>query len=73
MSSTYETFVERLHELSDINHAQGLMSWDQETYMPPRGAAMRARAMGTLAGLYHERLTAPELVALVSDLKDALI
>ena len=47
------------------------MSWDQETYMPPRGAAMRARAMGTLAGLYHERLTAPELVALVADLKDA--
>ena len=71
MSSTYDAFVERLHELADINHAQGLMSWDQETYMPPRGAAMRARAMGTLAGLYHERLTAPELVALVADLKDA--
>ena len=69
MSSTYETFVERLHELADIGHAQGLMSWDQETYMPPRGAAMRARAMGTLAGLYHERLTAPELVALVADLR----
>ena len=71
MSRTYETFVERLHELADIGHAQGLMSWDQETYMPPRGAAMRARAMGTLAGLYHERLTAPELVSLVADLKDA--
>ena len=71
MSRTYETFVERLHELADLSHAQGLMSWDQETYMPPRGAAMRARALGTLAGLYHERLTAPELVALVADLKDA--
>ncbi|MCE2447161.1 MAG: carboxypeptidase M32 [Candidatus Latescibacteria bacterium] len=71
MSRTYETFVERLHELADLSHAQGLMSWDQETYMPPRGAAMRARAMGTLAGLYHERLTAPELVALVANLRDA--
>ena len=71
MSKTYETFVERLHELADLSHVQGLMSWDQETYMPPRGAAMRARALGTLAGLYHERLTAPELVALVADLKDA--
>ena len=38
MSKTYETFVERLHELADLSHAQGLMSWDQETYMPPRGA-----------------------------------
>ena len=73
MNKTYKAFVERLHELADISHAQGLMHWDQETYMPPRGAAMRARALGTLAGLYHERLTAPALVALVADLKDAAL
>lgn len=73
MNKTYKAFVERLHELADISHAQGLMHWDQETYMPPRGAAMRARALGTLAGLYHERLTAPALVVLVADLKDAAL
>lgn len=73
MNSTYKTFVDRLCELADINHAQGLMGWDQETYMPPRGAARRARALGTLAGLYHERLTAPDLVALVAELKDAAL
>jgi len=73
VNKTYKAFVERLHELADISHAQGLMHWDQETYMPPRGAAMRARALGTLAGLYHERLTAPALVALVADLKDAAL
>ena len=73
MNKTYKAFVERLHELADISHAQGLMHWDQETYMPPRGATMRARALGTLAGLYHERLTAPALVALVADLKDAAL
>lgn len=71
MNETYKAFVERLHELADLGHAQGLMHWDQETYMPPRGAAMRARALGTLAGLCHERLTAPALVALVAELKDA--
>lgn len=73
MNKTYKAFVERLYELADISHAQGLMHWDQETYMPPCGAAMRARALGTLAGLYHERLTAPALVALVADLKDAAL
>lgn len=71
MNETYKAFVERLHELADLGHAQGLMHWDQETYMPRRGAAMRARALGTLAGLCHERLTAPALVALVAELKDA--
>lgn len=69
MSDAYGKFMERVAELADIGHAQGLMGWDQETYMPPKGAAMRARAQGTLAGLHHERLTAPELVALVEELK----
>jgi len=41
--------------------------------MPPKGAAMRARAQGTLAGLHHERLTAPELVGLVADLRGQVL
>lgn len=69
MGKAYEALIERVDELADIGHAQELMGWDQETYMPPKGAAMRARAQGTLAGLHHERLTAPELVALVEELK----
>ena len=69
MSDTYKPFMAKVAELADIGHAEGMLSWDQETYMPPKGAAMRARAQGTLAGLHHERLTAPELVGLVKDLK----
>lgn len=69
MSEVYETFMAKVAELADIGHAEGLLSWDQETYMPPKGATMRARAQGTLAGLHHERLTAPELVGLVDELQ----
>ncbi len=69
MSEKYATFLQRIQELADLGHAQSLMGWDQETYMPPRGTEMRARAQGTLAGLYHEKLTAAELVALVEDLQ----
>ncbi len=69
MSDAYEKFMAKVAELADIGHAEGMLSWDQETYMPPKGAAMRARAQGTLAGLHHERLTTPELVGLVKDLK----
>ncbi len=69
MNKAYEMFMTHIAELADIGHAQSLIGWDQETYMPPRGVAMRARALGTLAGLYHQRLTAPELVALVEDLQ----
>ena len=69
MSDVYEKFMQKVLEIDDIGHAQGLLSWDQETYMPPRGAAMRARAQGTLAGIGHQMMTAPELVALVQELK----
>ena len=65
MDKKYEAFLQRIQQLADLGHAQSLMGWDQETYMPPKGTQMRARAQGTLAGLYHEKMTADELVALV--------
>src|SRR3990167_2308620 len=45
------------NELSDIGSAAGLMAWDQETYMPPKGAGVRAHALATVSGIYHEKLT----------------
>ena len=69
MSESYEKFVARVEQLADLGHAQALLSWDQETYMPPRGTKMRARAQGTLAGLEHEMLIDSELVDLVRDLQ----
>jgi carboxypeptidase Taq len=69
MSENYERFMQKFAELADIDHAQALLSWDQETYMPAKGTAMRARSQGTLAGISHERLTHPDFVALVEYLK----
>ena len=34
-----------------------LVSWDQETYMPPAGAAFRAEQLGLLAELHHKHAT----------------
>ena len=42
MSDAYGKFMERIAELADIGHAEGMLSWDQETYMPPKGAAMES-------------------------------
>ncbi|NKB70736.1 MAG: carboxypeptidase M32 [Candidatus Latescibacteria bacterium] len=69
MGQIYEEFIKRAGELADIGHAQALLGWDQETYMPSRGAARRASSMGTLAGLYHQKLTDPNLVRLVEELQ----
>jgi carboxypeptidase Taq len=56
---------ERLGELSDLGHAGHVLAWDQQVIMPPRGAAARGAALGTIQRLAHDRLVAPELGALL--------
>lgn len=57
--------LERLGELSDLNHAGLVMAWDQQVMMPPGGAPDRGQALGTLGRLAHDRLVAPELGVLL--------
>ena len=54
-----------LNQVSDLNAAAGLMSWDQETQMPPEAARVRGLQMATLAGLSHELFTAPKVGTLL--------
>lgn len=49
-------------EIVDLGSAMGLLSWDQETHMPPAGHQARSRVQSTLAGLRHEKICAPELL-----------
>lgn len=52
----------RWAEIEDLGAASSLLGWDQETHMPPAGAEGRGRVLGTLAGIAHQRLCAPELL-----------
>ena len=51
----------RMQELRDLSALSGLASWDQETYMPPKAEAARGSQLGTIQGLYHERLVDPRV------------
>ncbi|MHA3915809.1 carboxypeptidase M32 [Halovulum sp. GXIMD14793] len=39
----------------------GVMEWDQETMMPPKGASQRAEQSGALQAVIHARRTAPRV------------
>ena len=54
-----------LNQVSDLGAAADLMSWDQETQMPPDAARVRGLQMATLAGLGHEMFTAPRVAELL--------
>jgi carboxypeptidase Taq len=51
---------ERLARISDLESAGAVLSWDQQTYMPPGGAPARAEQLATLAQIGHELLTGTE-------------
>lgn len=58
-----------LNEVADLKNAQAVLSWDQETYMPPGGAAGRGYQASTLAKIAHEKFTSDEVGQLLDDLE----
>jgi carboxypeptidase Taq len=58
----------RLLEINDLDSANAVLSWDQNTYMPPGGAAVRVRQSALLARLSQEKFTDPAIGRLLDDL-----
>jgi carboxypeptidase Taq len=58
----------RMAELSDLNAVGRLLFWDQQTMMPPAGAAARAERAATLSLAIHARESDPELGKLLDAL-----
>jgi carboxypeptidase Taq len=69
VESKLQALKTRLIEINDLESAGSVLSWDQETYMPPGGAAARARQLGTLSRLAHEKLIAPAIGKLLEELR----
>lgn len=65
MGKHYDRMIMIQREISDINGALSLMGWDQETYMPRKGAATRGRQLATLSGMSHTRLISDEMASAV--------
>ncbi|HET6440248.1 MAG TPA: carboxypeptidase M32 [Anaeromyxobacter sp.] len=70
-SRAWETVSRVMAELRALAGISNLLSWDQDTYMPARGAEARGEQMAALEGMVHERLTAPALQEALSTLEAA--
>lgn len=55
-----------LREAATLGSAGALLSWDQETYMPPAAAAHRAEQQALISGLVHERTTSKRVGELIA-------
>jgi carboxypeptidase Taq len=61
VAASFQRVMARAGELADLESANALLGWDQETFMPPKAVGGRASVSATLAGLAHDKLTDPWL------------
>jgi carboxypeptidase Taq len=67
--SAFETLRTKLGEVHDLAKAGALLSWDQQTIMPPRGADGRAYQLGTIGKFAHELFVSDEIGNLLEELR----
>ncbi len=67
----YRRLVSMLREHHALSSCQALLSWDQETCMPPAAIAGRSRQRAALAGVSHQRIIDPEFGDLLAELGEA--
>ena len=61
MHKNFQRLLEKVHEIHDIEKANGVLAWDKETNMPKAGAKARIQQMTTLRKLSHTMSTSDEM------------
>jgi carboxypeptidase Taq len=69
--NTYERLCAHVREVALLDSMQSLLEWDERTKLPPAGADYRAEQMSYLAGLIHQRQTAPQVGEWLAELADS--
>ncbi len=65
--AAYPKLVETLREIALLTSTESALSWDQETYMPPKALAHRARQLSYLSSRAHELMTSKRLRKLLDE------
>ncbi len=66
MNTAYVELLARMRAAATLSSISELVSWDQETMMPPHAADFRAEESALLAALIHERMSDPQVAALLA-------
>src|SRR4030081_3633209 len=65
----YGEYTARMQKIADVKFSAAVLQWDQETYLPPKGAEFRARQLAALSEIAHEWFIDPEMGRLLEDLR----
>lgn len=71
LDETYKKLCQAVQEATMIGRIQHLLEWDEHTKMPKAGGAYRADQTAYLAGLVHQKQTAPEIGDWLAELAES--
>lgn len=57
----YEKYQSKMRLIADVKNANAVLQWDQETYLPPKGAGFRGQQISTLSEISHRLFSEEEL------------
>ena len=66
--SLYDEYIKEMQTIADLRYAAAVLQWDQETYLPPKGAPVRGQQIATLSEIAHKYFTADKLGAQLQEL-----
>ena len=66
-SASYRKLLKRVREISLQSSAREVLTWDQETYMPPKALGYRAEQLAYLGGEAHRQFTTKAVGRLIAD------
>lgn len=69
MENKWAELKQRCQEIEQIQAAISILSWDQNTYMPPAATEARGRQLATLGRILHEKMTDPAIGKLLEELE----
>lgn len=72
MQETLKKLKDKLGEIEDLGGAAALLSWDQSTYMPPKGASARGRQIALISRIAQEKQIDPEIGRMLDELEGAI-
>ena len=66
----YSEYKKQMRKIADVKNASAVLQWDQETYLPVKGAAFRGQQIATLSELAHRLFTEENLGPLLEELNN---
>ena len=64
----YNELIKEYQSVSTLGSIEGLLHWNLQTMMPPKGAGIRSEQMAIISGLAHQKLTSQKMRELLGSL-----